>query len=135
MQFEKLLSEITWKAVKSSGPGGQHVNKTASKIELSINILTSEAFSENEKQLLTRRLSNRISESGMLIIQCSESRSQHRNKKIAIKRLEELLKGNLTVAKARKKSKPSKSAIEKRLKAKKEQGLKKSRRKPPKLDP
>ncbi len=134
MLVEVLLSEISWKAVKSSGPGGQHVNKTSSKVELSFNLHNSRAFSDSEKELLNKKLKNRLSDDGTFTLQCSESRSQHRNKKIAMDRLINLLQENLKKPKPRKKTKPSKSAIEKRLKSKKDQALKKARRKPPSMD-
>lgn len=133
MDIEQLLSEITFKTSRSSGPGGQHVNKTESKVEASLDIQNSQAFSEKEKERLQQKLASKISSSGILSLQCSESRSQHKNKTIAIDRLLELLKEGLKVQKARKKTKPSKSAIEKRLKDKKEIALKKAQRKPPDL--
>jgi ribosome-associated protein len=68
------------------------------------------------------------------MLQCGETRSQHRNKAIVIERLVELLQKNLKVAKPRKKTKPSKGAIERRLKSKKENAFKKSNRKPPKIE-
>ena len=134
MKTAILLNELNFKAVRSSGPGGQHVNKTASKVEVSIHINDSIAFSETEKELLLKKLKSKISSEGMLNLSCGETRSQHRNKAIVIDRLIELLKKNLKKTKPRKKSKPSKSSIEKRLKTKKNQALKKAYRKPPKID-
>lgn len=134
MDDDQLLRELAFKAVRSSGPGGQHVNKTSSKVELSFNVLLSEAFSENEKDRLLKKLASRISSEGVIMLSCGETRSQHRNKAIVIERLKELIADHLKVRKRRKKSKPSKSAIEKRLKTKKGQALKKANRKPPKID-
>lgn len=134
MELPILYRELAFKAVRSSGPGGQHVNKTASKIELSFSIATSEAFTEIEKERLVEKLKNRISQDGILSLQCGETRSQHRNKAIVIERLVHLLKDALTVAKPRKKTKPSKSAIERRLRSKKGNALKKTNRKPPNID-
>lgn len=134
MEIDILLRELKFKAIRSSGPGGQHVNKTASKIELNFQIETSEAFTNTEKERLLKKLSSRISKDGMISLQCGETRSQHRNKAIAIERLMTLLNENLKVAKARKKTKPSKSVIERRLKVKKEQAKKKLARKPPPID-
>jgi len=134
MNTEQILSELTFKAVRSSGPGGQHVNKTASKVEVSFSIATSQGLTESEKELLEKRLQSKLTSEGIILLQCGETRSQHRNKKLVIDRLLELLQQNLKVNKVRKKSKPSKSAIEKRIKAKKEQALKKASRKPPKID-
>lgn len=131
MNFEQILAEVTFKAIKSSGPGGQHVNKTASKVEISFNVLTSEGLSENEKELLQKRLDSKLSLDGVLLLQCGETRSQFRNKKLIIERLLTLLTENVKVKKVRKATKPSKSVIEKRLKSKKENALKKANRKPP----
>lgn len=134
MNAEIILSELTFKAIRSSGAGGQHVNKTATKIEVSFNVLFSEGLSDAEKELLQKRLPNRITTDGLILLQCGETRSQARNKKIIIGRLLELLQQNLRVQKKRKKTKPSKAVIEKRLKAKREKALKKASRKPPKID-
>ncbi len=134
MNTEILISELTFKAIRSSGPGGQHVNKTASKVEVSFNLEVSKAISESEKERLRAKLSAKISSEGIISLQCGETRSQHRNKAIVIERLVELLQKNLKVAKPRRKTKPSKGAIERRLKSKKEHALKKSNRKSPNLE-
>lgn len=133
MDSEKLLKEISFKAVRSSGPGGQHVNKTASKAVIGFTITSSQIFTPLEKQRLLEKLKSRISQDGILTITCSESRSQHRNKALAIARLFTLLEKSLRVAKSRKKSRPSKNAIEKRIVSKKKNALKKANRKPPSL--
>ncbi|SRX73292.1 alternative ribosome rescue aminoacyl-tRNA hydrolase ArfB [Aequorivita antarctica] len=134
MNTEVLISELNFKAIRSSGPGGQHVNKTASKVEVSFDLENSEALSETEKERLRNKLALKISSEGIIILQCGETRSQHRNKGIVIERLVALLQQNLKVAKPRKKTKPSKGAIERRLKSKKEHAFKKSNRKPPKIE-
>jgi len=134
MQIDVIIRELNFKAIRSSGPGGQHVNKTASKVELSYNVFTSEGLSEKEKELLKSKLAKKITSEGLLILQCGQSRSQHRNKTTVIERLLSLIASNLKVAKKRKKTKPSKGAIEKRIKAKKNKAIKKANRKPPKLD-
>jgi len=134
MNTETLISELTFKAVRSSGPGGQHVNKTASKVEVAFNLETSEALSEMEKERLRNKIPTKISSEGNITLQSGETRSQHRNKAIVIERLIELIQQNLKVAKPRKKTKPSKSVIERRLKSKKENAFKKSNRKPPKIE-
>lgn len=118
----------------SSGPGGQHVNRTASKAVVSFVIPTSQIFTATEKQRLLEKLKHRVSQDGTLLITSSESRSQHRNKVSAIARLFMLLEQSLRVAKTRKKSTPSKNAIEKRMVSKKKQALKKANRKPPSLE-
>lgn len=133
MNTEVLISELTFKGIRSSGPGGQHVNKTASKVEVTFNLENSQALSESEKDRLRKKLSSKITSEDTIVLQCGETRSQHRNKSIVIERLIALIEQNLKVAKPRKKTKPSKSAIEKRLKLKKQQALKKSNRKPPQI--
>ena len=105
MNTEVLISELAFKAVRSSGPGGQHVNKTASKVEVSFNLESSEALSEMEKDRLRSKISSKITSEGIIMLQCGETRSQHRNKAIVIERLVELLQKNLKVAKPRKKNK------------------------------
>lgn len=134
MNTDLLLTELTFKALRSSGPGGQHVNKTASKVEVSFDLENSQALSELEKDRLRRKLSTKISSEGIISVQSGETRSQHRNKTIVIERLIGLLNENLKVAKPRKKTKPSKGAVERRLKSKKQQALKKSNRKPPPME-
>lgn len=134
MNTEILIAEFSFKAIRSSGPGGQHVNKTASKVEVSFNLEDSQALSEIEKERLRLKLASKISSEGIIMLQCGETRSQHRNKAIVIERLVDLLHKNLKVAKPRKKTKPSKGAIERRLKSKKENAFKKSSRKPPKIE-
>lgn len=108
MQTSTIIRELTFKGIRSSGPGGQHVNKTSSKVEVRFNIMTSEGLQDSEKERLLSKLSSRLTSEGELIMQCGESRSQHRNKAIVIERLLELLKEQLTVKKKRKKTKPSK---------------------------
>lgn len=134
MNTQTILKELTFKAVRSSGPGGQHVNKTASKVTIHFNIRTSKVFTDLEKERLEDKLGHRMSSDGILILSCSESRSQHRNKAIVIDRLVRLLQKSLQVPKTRKKTGPSKNAIEKRIKFKKNQAIKKANRKPPRID-
>lgn len=134
MNLELLLKELNFKAIRSSGAGGQHVNKTSSKIELTFSLENSFAFSDEEKAILKKNLSSKLTKENTLILFCEETRSQHRNKELAIKRFLELIKKNLIVAKKRKKSKPSKSAIKKRLDSKQKNSVKKALRKRPKLD-
>ncbi len=129
-----VISELKFKAIRSSGPGGQHVNKTASKVEVSFDLLASNAFTIHEKERLKQKLFSRLSLDGILTLQCGETRSQHRNKAIVMERILDLLKQGLKVAKPRKKTKPSKSAIQKRLKSKKEQAIKKKYRRRPGLE-
>ena len=122
-------TELTFKSSKSSGKGGQHVNKTESRISLFFNVLQSEVLSEQEKQKLLLHFKQRISKEGVLQIDVEKSRSQHQNKKLAIAQLMEILEEGLKEKKKRKLSKPSKAAIRKRLKEKKIRSEKKENRK------
>lgn len=131
MNVDILLKELTLKAVRSGGAGGQHVNKTSSKVEVSFNIPNSAALSEDEKQRLLKKQDSRISKEGVIVMQSDETRSQHKNKSLVIERLLKWLEENLKEKKLRKKTKPSKAVIEKRLKEKKRQALKKLHRKNP----
>ncbi|WP_296684774.1 alternative ribosome rescue aminoacyl-tRNA hydrolase ArfB [Flavobacterium sp.] len=131
MNREQLLTELTFKAVRSSGAGGQNVNKVASKVVLTFDIQKSQAFSEEEKILIYSNLASRLTTDGVLILHCDEDRSQLKNKEIVIKRFLELIKKGLFVPKERKATKVPKAAIRKRIKDKKNLGeIKKSRRKP-----
>lgn len=131
--LETLQQEINFKAVKSSGPGGQHVNKTASKVVASLDIPNSRAFNEEEKSLLLNKLSSRLSKEGILNLESSSSRSQHKNKDIVIDRMLDLIRGALKKSKPRKKTKPSKASKLKRLREKKMRSEKKDQRQKPNL--
>lgn len=128
-----LETEISWKAVRSSGPGGQHVNKTASKIVLTFNLLESSGLSESEKEILSKKLANRLTTNYDLILECSETRSQHKNKEIALIRFKQLIVSGLKKPKLRRKTKPTKASKFKRLRAKKIVSEKKSNRQKPEL--
>ncbi|MGJ8715333.1 MAG: alternative ribosome rescue aminoacyl-tRNA hydrolase ArfB [Maribacter stanieri] len=128
MQQEQILTELQFKAIRSSGPGGQHANKVSSKVDLSFHIESSAGLTERQKKRALLKLGNKISKEGNLILQCDESRSQHKNKELVTKRFLKLLEKSLMVPKARKKSRPTRSSIEKRLKSKKLASLKKTNR-------
>lgn len=132
MNITQLINELSFKAVKSSGAGGQHVNKVSTKIELAFNVKKSQVLSETEKELLLKNLTRKLTIEGNLIITCQESRSQYRNKEIAIQKFVTLLKESLRKRKRRKPTKPKKSAIQKRLHQKKILSEKKSNRQKPK---
>jgi len=129
-----ILQELQFKAIRSSGPGGQHANKVSSKVELVFDLHNSNGLSEEEKNRLFLKLKSKLSKENVLILQCDESRSQHKNKDLVIKRFLDLLKKALVVPKKRKRTKPSKGSIEKRLKAKKRAALKKVNRSKPSLN-
>ena len=131
MKTDILLSELQFKAVRSSGAGGQNVNKVSSKVGLTFNLNNSKALSEEERELLKTKLYSKLSSEKVLILNCDEDRSQLRNKDIIIKRFLEILKNGLMVPKKRKATKISRSVIEKRIKAKRNLSeIKQNRRKP-----
>ncbi|MFD1614529.1 alternative ribosome rescue aminoacyl-tRNA hydrolase ArfB [Gelatiniphilus marinus] len=131
---EALLQELKFKAVRSSGAGGQHVNKVSSKIELVFNVLESLALNAHQKERLQNKLKKRLTKDGLLILQCEESRSQHKNKDLVIKRFLALITSSLIVPKKRIPTKIPKSVIRKRLKSKRHRSEKKANRKKPDFD-
>jgi ribosome-associated protein len=131
MEQEKILSELNFKAVRSSGAGGQNVNKVSSKVVLTFDLNASQALSEEEKILIETKLSSRLTSDSILILNCDEDRSQLKNKAIVTKRFLDIIKKALVVAKLRKATKVPKSVIKKRIKDKKNLSeIKASRKKP-----
>jgi len=129
-----LISELDFKAVRSSGAGGQHVNKTSTKVELTYGINDSVVFGEDQKTRLISNLKSRLTKDNVLLLQCDETRSQHKNKALVTERFLELIKQALKVPKSRKKTKVPKLAQRKRLATKKKIAEKKANRKPPEID-
>ncbi|MFH6986985.1 alternative ribosome rescue aminoacyl-tRNA hydrolase ArfB [Flavobacterium collinsii] len=134
MDVEKIISELTFKAVRSSGAGGQNVNKVSSKVVLTFDMNLSQALSEEEKLLLQKNIGARLTTENILILNCDEDRSQLKNKDIVIKRFLEVIKKGLHVPKVRKATKIPKSVIKKRIKDKKNVSEIKQSRKKPNLD-
>ena len=131
MEIQKIISELSYKAVRSSGAGGQNVNKVSSKVVLTFDLNASQALSEEEKTLLLLKLATRLTTENILILNCDEDRSQIKNKEIVTKRFLDIIKKGLVVPKERKATKIPKSVIRKRIKDKKNiSEVKKTRRKP-----
>lgn len=131
MDKEKIISELQFKAVRSSGAGGQNVNKVSSKVVLSFDLKNSQALSEEEKLRLETKLASRLTSDLVLILNCDEDRSQLKNKGIVIKRFLDIITAGLHIPKIRKATKIPKSVIRKRIKDKKNvSDVKKNRRKP-----
>ena len=131
MEKEKIISELNFKAVRSSGAGGQNVNKVSSKVVLTFDLKNSKAVTEEQKLLLKTKLSSRLTSDLVLILNCDEDRSQLKNKEIVTKRFLAVIKNGLLVPKERKATKIPKSVIRKRIKDKKNVSeVKKNRRKP-----
>jgi len=131
VKIQTILTEVKYKAVRSSGAGGQNVNKVSSKVVLIFDLHNSQAFSDEEKLLLETNLQNRLTTDLILVLNCDEDRSQLKNKEIVTKRFLDILKKGLYVPKERKATKIPKSVIRKRIKDKKNVSeIKQSRRKP-----
>ena len=131
MEKGKIISELNFKAVRSSGSGGQNVNKVASKVVLTFDVNKSEALSNEEKQIIKSKLASRLTVDSVLILNCDEDRGQLKNKEIVIKRFLEIIKKGLVIPKIRKATKIPKSVIRKRIKDKMNASeIKKTRRKP-----
>lgn len=110
------------------------MNKVSTKVELAFDVAASQGLSTVEKERLLLKLKSRLTKDGILQLHCDESRSQHKNRDLVVKRLFYLLKNALTVPKKRKPTKPTRSSVEKRLKSKKQAAEKKSQRKKPGLE-
>ncbi len=124
-----MLSELKLKGIRSSGPGGQNVNKVATKIELTFDLNNSSGLSESEITRLKTTVKHRLTKENILILHCDENRSQHKNKNIILKRFLDILIEGIKRPKARKTSRPSRGSILKRLDTKKIQSQKKENRK------
>lgn len=131
MEKEKLIAELQFKAVRSSGAGGQNVNKVSSKVVLSFDLKNSKVLSDEEKMLLEMNLASRLTNDQILILNCDEDRSQIKNKEIVTKRFLAIIEQGLHIPKIRKSTKIPKSVIRKRIKDKKNVSeIKKNRKRP-----
>lgn len=131
MEADKIITELTFKAVRSSGAGGQNVNKVSSKVVLSFDLLNSQSLSEDEKILISEKLKTKLTSDGILILNCDEDRSQLKNKEIVTKRFLKLIQNALVIPKERKPTKIPRSVIEKRIKEKRTTSETKQNRKKP----
>ena len=129
-----LEKELSFKTARSSGAGGQHVNKVSSKVILSFDLENSEGLNTREKRLLKKALSSRLTNDGIINLSCEESKSQYQNKGLVIKRFFSILKKGLIVPKRRIATKPTKASKRRNLDEKKHRGQTKSLRGKPKLD-
>ncbi len=119
---ECLKREIIYKTSRSSGPGGQHVNKTESRVELYWNLLESVCLTENQKLLVKQKLATRLTTQGIIMVTCEKYRSQFRNREEVTKRFLDLISASLVIVKKRKPTRPTRSSVEKRIKNKKIRG-------------
>ena len=122
------LREITVRASRSSGPGGQHANRTASRIEASFDVAASEALSEDQKQRIMARLGPRV------VAVAQDERSQIRNRELALQRLAHRLETALAPRRPRHRTQPTRSSVTRRLDAKRRQSERKRDRRRPGAD-
>ncbi|HSA32499.1 MAG TPA: alternative ribosome rescue aminoacyl-tRNA hydrolase ArfB [bacterium] len=115
------LSEIGFTAIRAEGPGGQHVNRTSSAVQIRFDIEASSLPDEMKRRLRARR-DHRITAAGVIIIKVQDERSLTRNKETALERLADLIRRTIVVPKKRKPTKPTKSSVEKRIAGKKKRG-------------
>lgn len=127
--LDNLINEISYRFSRSSGPGGQSVNKLSTQVELLFNVEDSVELSEGQKLLIMEKLRNRITKEGILTLKCDETRSQLKNREIVTKRFRKLIEDAIKPEKTRKPTKRSKASVEKRLRNKKIQSDKKKNRK------
>ena len=133
MEAEKIVTELNFKAVRSSGAGGQNVNKVSSKVVLTFDLNASQALNEEEKALIETKLATKLTSENILILNCDEDRSQIKNKAIVTKRFLDLIEKSLIIPKKRKATKIPRSVIEKRIKEKRNTSEIKETRKKPKI--
>ena len=123
------MKEVKFRTSRSSGPGGQHVNKTESRVELLWSPQTSECLNNLQKYRINRSLHSRITDEGLLILGSEKHRSQHQNKQEVTERFLSLIIASIKPPKKRKPTSPTRSSVEKRIKKKKMRGEKKRMRK------
>jgi ribosome-associated protein len=127
---KKLETEFVFSASRSSGPGGQNVNKVNTRVELRFSVISSEFITSNEKQIIQTKLKNRINSDGELILVAQSERSQWRNREKVTAKFFELIEIALTPVKRRIKTSPTYASRVKRIENKKKMSLKKQLRKP-----
>jgi ribosome-associated protein len=127
-------AELTYRASRSGGPGGQHVNTSSTRVELVWNVTDSPSLTDAQRALIQEKLANRINAAGELLLAESGSRSQHQNREAVTERLGELLSEALHVPKPRRKTRPTRASREQRLNQKKRRSEVKKLRGPVRLD-
>lgn len=124
-------SELDFHATRAGGPGGQHVNRSATRVELWWNVATSPSLTEDQRARLLRRLATRIDQAGFLRLVSGARRSQLQNREAAVERFRDLVAAALVVRRPRKATRPTRGSVERRIAEKKRRGsVKRDRRKP-----
>ncbi|WP_372774875.1 alternative ribosome rescue aminoacyl-tRNA hydrolase ArfB [Mangrovibacterium sp.] len=123
-----LSSEMVFQSSRSSGPGGQNVNKVNSRVELRFDLINSNLLNEQQKTILLRKLASRVTNDGILILASQEDRSQLRNKELVVIRFYEILQQALKPVRKRRATRPTRASVERRIQAKKVRAQRKSSR-------
>ena len=131
MNWNQIVNELSFRTSRSSGAGGQHVNKTETKVEVLFDVDVSGGLNDEQKAIIKSKLASRINDDGILIMNSQKSRSQFSNKEDVIERLRIQLEKALIPKVKRKRTKPSREAIEERLTKKKMNAEKKENRRKP----
>jgi ribosome-associated protein len=129
LKERNLDREFGYITSRSSGPGGQNINKVNTKVELRLNLVSTSLFSENEKELIFKKLKNRINKDGELVLSSQSERTQFMNKKVVTEKFYELVSKALTLPVKRRATKPTLTSRYKRLEDKKNRGMTKKLRK------
>jgi ribosome-associated protein len=132
--FSLPLAELEYRASRSGGPGGQHVNTSSTRVEVWWDVAGSSALTEEQRARLLARLATRLDSAGRLRLVSSGSRSQLRNREEVTERLRDLVAAALRVPKARKRTRPSRAVKAARLEAKRRRSAIKRERRPPGTD-
>lgn len=111
--------ELEWKFIRASGPGGQHVNKVSSAVQLRFLLLRNTTLPASAKHRLKRMAGQRLVDDGSILIAARDARSQEQNRRAALERLAELVRAALVEPKIRKKTRPTRASKERRIEAKK----------------
>ena len=128
-----LSAELVFTTSRSGGPGGQNVNKVNSKVTLHFDVAASQVLTQEEKDIIARKLSSKINREGVLTISAQESRSQLNNKQTVVEKFNSVIAKAFEKRKARKATKPGKSAVQARIKKKKVLSEKKKWRRRPEV--
>ncbi len=131
MRYEVPEHELRVRATRAGGPGGQHVNKAATRVEVVWDVAGSSTLSAARRARLLERLASRLDAAGRLRVVADDTRSQARNRTLAVARLRELVRRALIVPRPRKATAPPPSAVARRLDHKRRRGKRKRERRPP----
>ena len=129
------MSELRFRFARSSGPGGQHVNRSATQVELLFDVAGSPSLNEMQRRRVLTKLKSRLDKEGVLHLVSQETRSQLRNREEAVERFQELMRDALRVPKSRRPTRPTRTARERRLGEKRRRGETKRDRRPVQPDP